>query len=115
MHRLSIEERLSEFRRFSGFRMFNLKPYKRRRKVHFVPEGPCEICHYRLSTCQHHIVMLINGGSNKPWNRINICDHCHCSIHDWIKPREAKTVILEDELTKEFRSMFQNCVFWRVG
>lgn len=47
-------------------------------------ETLCFVCKKEEAYCNHHIQLLINGGSNEDYNLIPICKSCHKKIHDWI-------------------------------
>jgi hypothetical protein len=91
----SWDNRVKKLREFSDIKIFNCRNYWKFRLQKFVPKGLCEICLKSNADCQHHIILLKNGGTNKPHNRINICENCHCSIHDWIKPYKIDPLIVE--------------------
>jgi len=63
---------------------YNAKVYKTRRKNKRRGVGKCEVCTENKATCQHHIILLINGGYDNGINRINICNVCHIKIHPWM-------------------------------
>jgi len=42
------------------------------------------VCEKNQAACQHHIVLLVNGGPDTSWNRITICFDCHKKIHPWL-------------------------------
>lgn len=102
MSSMLYNEKIKQLREIANLIFPNRISYSIRRKKWFYAEGICEVCKSFQSTCQHHLVMLKNGGSNKPWNRIQICEECHCLIHDWIKPRENKIIAILDSLTREY-------------
>jgi len=80
---LSRKWSLKELKEKSKQQIFNPNPYNIRRKKKHRPTGSCQVCGGK-STCQRHIILLKNGGSDKRKNRINICDTCHAQIHDWM-------------------------------
>ena len=57
--------------------------YKRARKKKHPTRKPCWVCKGK-ATCQHHIILLKNGGSDGGINRIPICEACHKQIHSWM-------------------------------
>ena len=62
----------------------------------------CEVCG-RKSEIRHHIIPLLNNGSNSPKNIIQLCNNCHCSIHLWMPVETPKEII---EMDMQFKSMF---------
>jgi len=108
MEKLLWGQRIKELKRFTGLKIQNIKPYKKRRRVHFIPNGPCVVCYSHIANCQHHIIMLINGGSNKPYNRINICNFCHAQIHPWIKCDEKTLFDFNPKEIEEMNNQFMD-------
>ena len=96
----TFENRISTLRKFADIRMNAKTSYKSRRKKTFRPFGACRVCAANKATCQHHMIQLQHGGTNKKWNRIHICDECHSLVHDWLTPRRITPVI--DDLTKKY-------------
>jgi predicted restriction endonuclease len=43
----------------------------------------CELCGIRGLRLldRHHIVPVSQGGSDKPWNRVNLCPNDHRRVH----------------------------------
>lgn len=98
IQKYDCQQRLEKLREYAEFFIFNHLPYFKRRKEKYKPYGECEVCMVAKAQCQHHIIMLRNGGTNKKYNRINICEECHTSIHDWmIKSSVIKQTKLLDE------------------
>lgn len=107
---LSVPNRISELRRLASLKINNTVPYMVRRKRYFRAEGPCLVCREWMATCQHHIVMLINGGSNKPYNRIMICDHCHSQVHSWMNFDQNKLKPFVPDEIKNMDYSFQQTI-----
>jgi len=56
----------------------------RRSRKHKFKSCICMVCEKNQAACQHHIVLLVNGGPDTSWNRITICFDCHKKIHPWL-------------------------------
>lgn len=100
LFRMRYPERIAALRDLAKEKTPFSTPYIERRKQRFRPQGECAVCIMNPATCQHHIVMLKNGGSNRAWNRIQICDDCHSRIHDWLIPKRVQAQ--EEEMRKAF-------------
>ena len=102
---LSTEVRIEKLKRFAEFKIPNHKPYRQRRKLRFSVTGICSVCRVYEANCQHHIIMLCNGGSNKSYNRIPICNECHSRIHNWVRvdPETLRTHVPDEILQMDKR------------
>mgnify|MGYP000909049559 CR=1 FL=1 len=82
----SFEEKIKRLREIAEIKIDCKQSYKRRMSRKHGGEGKrCWVCVDRLATCQHHIILLRNGGFDNGVNRIPICNECHANIHDWLK------------------------------
>lgn len=78
-------DKIDELKRLSLVSVENRTPYiKRRSKKRYGNNKICWVCNINEATCQHHIIMLKNGGYDNGINRIPICNECHSEIHTWI-------------------------------
>ncbi len=75
----SKEEKIKLLKDFSTMKVGS--PTKR--KFHFSFQK-CSVCRGSRSYCQHHIILLRNGGDDSKLNRLPICSGCHKEIHDWL-------------------------------
>ena len=58
--------------------------YEEKRKRKRRPQkSTCWVCR-KKPYCQHHIILLRNGGFDTRNNRIDICEECHKKIHPWL-------------------------------
>lgn len=57
--------------------------YKNRKPSHRMTNIPCRVCG-KKPTLTHHIVLVKNGGINKKYNLIRLCELCHALIHEWL-------------------------------
>lgn len=85
-----VDNRLNLLKEMSALE-FNRRPSKQLRTVrnqfskkHYYLGGRCATCK-NPATVRHHIIQLQNGGRNRRYNIIMICDECHTEIHPWLK------------------------------
>jgi len=71
----------------------NPRSYFARRKKTHASTKHCFVCKYNKAFCQHHIILLKNGGYDTGINRIPICKSCHSEIHSWMKQRRNKNAL----------------------
>lgn len=62
----------------------NKQSYLKRRSKKHRSKKICFACKKESAHCQHHIILLKNGGYDNGINRLPICDNCHSLIHDWL-------------------------------
>ena len=80
----SLRNKIKILGRLSRKRFKNETNYFSRRAKQFTPEGECFCCTNRANVV-HHMVSLINGGTNNPVNLLSLCRKCHKKIHPFIK------------------------------
>ena len=51
-------------------------------KVNIV--GKCAVCRAQADV-RHHLIQIKNGGQNKPFNIMLLCNGCHAEVHPWLK------------------------------
>lgn len=69
-------------------------------------QNKCEICGLKLLTDIHHIQSRSLGGSNKPYNKCELCPNCHRLVH------EGK-IILEGRFLTSDCLIGQTELIWR--
>lgn len=57
---------------------------KRRGQIKPAGAGPCFCCGSSGERLWHHIIQLQHGGTNRPLNRVKVCEGCHAKIHPWL-------------------------------
>ena len=84
------QQKLAELRNLATIVVDNnVKFYKKRRQRKHRSRKLCFVCKRYHCTYQHHIILLVNGGSDTGMNRIPCCNNCHKSIHPWLKKIEV--------------------------
>jgi len=68
--------------------------------------GGCEICGGGKSLILHHIVSLINGGTDESANLTTLCHHCHVAVHII---RVNQRYDITDSGWALFRKLVENC------
>ena len=64
--------------------------------------GACRACgRGERHRCWHHIILVSNGGSHGPKNRIAICEECHAQIHLHVRAPETT----DDDLYRKARAL----------
>lgn len=63
----------------------------------------CEICLKNKAYCNHHIIMVKNGGTNSPYNLIPVCKSCHEEIHPWMKEGYIKPKFFKKKKPKQIK------------
>ena len=80
-----IDEKLNELKKLSIVRFNNPISYIKRRERKHKSKEMCFVCIINRAYCQHHIILLVNGGYDSIDNCIPICNTCHAEIHKWLK------------------------------
>ena len=81
---LTTEQKLEELQNLANVKLDNSQSYKKRRAKKHRSKKKCFVCGQETSNCQHHIILLKNGGYDSGINRIPIGEKCHLIIHPWL-------------------------------
>jgi len=89
---LSFIKRIESLIKLTTIQIYgNTQSYsKRRKKKHSARGKTCEVCWVNKAICQHHMILLINGGYDNGINRICICRTCHTLMHPWMDKKWMK-------------------------
>ena len=77
-------EVLEDLKELSEIKLSIGIPYLKRRVKKHRSRRKCFVCKDNKSYCQHHIILIKNGGYDNGINRIPICKECHEVIHPWL-------------------------------
>jgi hypothetical protein len=102
---MSPEEKIKYLREMATIKFRHRGNYKHKRRFKNPPTGKCVVCG-GVSNCQHHVVLLINGGKNSRKNLINICGVCHARVHDWLSVKATPEI---KRMDSEFRGVCAPC------
>jgi hypothetical protein len=91
---MGIDGKLNLLKKYSEIKISEPIEYKQRRKVKgkFNYGAYCRVC-YSLADIEHHIILLVKGGSNHRINKIKLCKFCHSQIHKWLECEKYKPEI----------------------
>lgn len=67
---------------------------KRAGDIEVAGRGQCFACIRERMRLWHHVIQIQHGGSNRPLNRVAICEECHMKIHPWLKANETAYEVL---------------------
>ena len=106
LKRGTCDQIIEHLRKLTEIQQFNAQPYLQRRRAfnkkkwkYYKKWKTCAACKKESVQHIHHLVMLKNGGTNRPENLIGLCRVCHCAIHDWMEPRNEDMV---NEIDREY-------------
>lgn len=58
-----------------------------RKRIIKLRGNKCEKCGYKGYIEHHHIVRIIDGGTNQNENILLLCEKCHAEAHGYIKKK----------------------------
>lgn len=70
----------------------NLSNWQKARRNHRGDE--CEHCGEADTLHLHHIIPVMSGGTNEPWNLMTLCEQCHGSV-EWFTREFAEPVLVD--------------------
>jgi len=89
-------------RDYSSIRLDAKTDYAHRRSIRKVKKKLCFVCKVNNANCNHHIILIKNGGYSCKLNTISICNTCHKEIHPWM----GDGCIASRKIDNEYATMF---------